>query len=196
MPVFNDLNNPDSYIGFDTSTFTGIKDAVVSVEDAIDFSSLGIGNYSSIAMLWWANIRIESFNPSVVKFWDNTTSRANFGSYVIQHRGASYTYVYLNRTGNRVPPHKLWWYNPVFYAGNRYIPSEATYAAQLSGEFPLDVGFSPKPVAVFSAVDSPGDAVRVSVANGVDSFSVTITYQIWGTTLFPGATAPVTFIEV
>lgn len=196
MPYFDDFSNSDSFIGFQNYVYTDIRDAVISIDDALPLQDAQIIQYSSIAVLWWASIGINDFNPNVVKAWRDTIGRRNFGSYIVISRGRAYDYVYMSRTGTFVPPHKMWYYNPAFYAGNRYVPSEATYAVQLSGEFPLVVGVSTKPAAVFQAVSSPGDTLRVTVPVGVFGFTVTVTYQIWGTFLLPGPTQPLTFVEI
>jgi len=195
MPVFGDAGNPDAYYGFTVQTFTNTGNAVV-VDIEEEATTTDVDDFSSYACIWDVTISMGEIRPSVVKFWQGDLQRANFGAYVVTSRGVSEPITYIERSSTKVPLHKFWWYNPAFYAGNRYTPSEATYGALLSGDFPLDLGVSTKPAAAFSSVASPGDALRISVNPGVLSFDVQVNYRIWGTTLFPGATAPVTFIEI
>lgn len=195
MPVFGDAGNPDAYYGFTNQTFTNTGDPVVIDIESESFTT-DVANFSSYACLWDAVISIDDFDASVIKFYGGGVGRANWGFYTVASRAVRFPLQYIEFTSQRVPLHKFWSYNPLFYSGNRYVPSEATYGALLSGDFPLDLGVNTKPVAAFSSVASPGDSLRVSLQAGVLSFSVQVNYRIWGTTLFPGATAPVTFIEI
>jgi hypothetical protein len=195
MPVFGDAGNPDAYYGFTTQTFENTGDPIVVDVESETFSS-SVGDFSSYAALWTASISIEEIDPAVLKFYGGGVGRANYGFVIVSNRAVRYPLTYIEVTNLRVPPHKLWWYNPAFYSGNRYVPSEATYGALLSGDFPLDLGINTKPNAAFSSAERPGDALRISLNAGVLSIGVQVNYYIWGTTLFPGATSPVTFIEI
>lgn len=195
MPVFGDAGNPDAYYGFTSQDFENTGDPVVVDVESESFSD-DVANFSSYACLWTATIAIGEIDPGVLKFWAGAAGRANYGFYTVSSRAIRYPLQYIEFGNIRVPPHKFWSYNPLFYEGNRYVPSEATYGALLSGDFPLDLGVNTKPVAAFSSVGRPGNSLRITVNAGVLSFGVQINYYIWGTTLFPGATAPVTFIEI
>jgi len=195
MPVFGDAGNPDAYYGFVVQEYENTGDEItISIEDSIITSD--VDDFSSIACLWTATISIDEIDTNVLKFYRGQFDRANYGYYVVRSRAISYPLQFLELSASAVPPHKLWWYNPAFYSGNRYVPSEATYGALLSGEFPLDLGINTKPVAAFSSLSRPGDSLRIYLNAGVLAIGVQINYYLWGTTLFPGAVSPVTFIEI
>lgn len=195
MPVFGDAGNPDAYYGFVDLEYENQNDEIVVdvIEETITDD---VSDFSSYAMIWSAVIRMEDFDLQRIKFYGLGNSRANWGLYCVQSQSVRQPFQYqefrVQDTGYR----KCWNWNPSFYSGNRNFPSEGAYGALLSGDFPLDLGVNTKPAAAFSSIASPGDKLLISAANGVFTLQVLIRYYIWGTTLFPGATAPVTFIDI
>lgn len=194
MPIFNDAGQPDTFSGFVNLSFADLTEIVIDVQEELSFPDLA--SYSSYAVLWWATLRVGQLDPTVIKFWKGVTNRANYGSYLVTTRSTSTPFEYLSQSNTNTGNYKYWSYNPSFYAGNRYIPAQGAFAALLSGEFPFDLGVNPKPIAAFSSVSSSGDALRVFLSPGVLTFDVTITFLAFGTSLFPGPSAPVTFIEI